>query len=97
MKEKTRQQSSSEEPIIGAKKSAMGPEPPARFSLLHLGHSMKLLLRQLLEQRLGILEVGGVEALGEPVVDFTEHRARLVAAALLREQPREARGRAQFP
>ena len=38
---------------------------------------------QLVEQRLGVLQVGGVEALGEPVVDFGEHRARFVALALL--------------
>src|SRR5271155_4828991 len=51
---------------------------------------------QLVEQRLGVLQVGGVEAFGEPVVDVGEHRARLVALALLREQPREARRSAQF-
>ena len=28
------------------------------------------LVAQLVEQRLGVLQVGGVEALGEPVVDF---------------------------
>src|SRR5262249_15774868 len=32
---------------------------------------------QLLEERLGVLQIGGVEALGEPVVDFGEHRAGL--------------------
>ena len=31
---------------------------------------------QLVEQRLGVFEVGGVEAFGEPVVDVGEHRAR---------------------
>jgi len=44
---------------------------------------------QLIEQCLRFLEVGGVEALGEPVVDVGEHRASLVALALLGEQPRE--------
>ena len=39
---------------------------------------------QFVEQGLGILQVGGVEALGEPFVDFREHRARLVTLALLR-------------
>jgi hypothetical protein len=41
---------------------------------------------QLIEERLGVLQVGGVEALGEPVIDVGEHRARLVAMTLLREQ-----------
>jgi hypothetical protein len=36
------------------------------------------LLVQLIEQRPGVLQVGGVEALGEPVVDLREHRARLI-------------------
>src|SRR5262245_25679089 len=30
-------------------------------------------IAQLLEQRLGLLQVGGVKALGEPVVDFGEN------------------------
>jgi hypothetical protein len=34
---------------------------------------------QLVQQRLGILEICSVEALGEPVVDIGVHRARLVA------------------
>ena len=32
---------------------------------------------QLPERRLGVPPIGGVEGLGEPVVDFGEHRARL--------------------
>ena len=57
-----------------------------RFSLLHLGQSIKLLLRQFLEQRLGVLQVGGVEALGEPVVDFGEHRASFLVSRIRRIQ-----------
>jgi hypothetical protein len=34
----------------------------------------------LIEQRVGVLQVGSVETLSEPVVDFGEHRARLLAA-----------------
>ena len=60
------------------------------------GYIGRRLASQFIEQRLGVLQVGGVEALGEPAVDFGEHRARLVAAALRREQPRETRRRAQF-
>ena len=33
---------------------------------------------QLLEQRLGLPEVRGLEALGEPVVSFREHRVGLI-------------------
>src|SRR5215469_16612650 len=47
-------------------------------------------------QRLGVLKVGGVEALCEPAVDLGEHPVRLVAFSLLREQPRETGRRAQF-
>jgi hypothetical protein len=32
---------------------------------------------QLHQQRLGVLQVGGVEAFGKPAVDLREHRARL--------------------
>ena len=39
----------------------------------------------------------GTEALGEPAVDFGEHRTCFVATALFCEQPREAHRRAQFP
>ena len=57
-----------------------------RFSAPHVGQFTSR--TQLVEQCLGVLEIGGVEALGEPTVDFGEHRARFVATALLREQPR---------
>ena len=35
---------------------------------------------QFFEQRLGVLQVGGVEAFAEPAVDRSEHGARFVAA-----------------
>ena len=44
---------------------------------------------QFIEQRLGVLQVGGVEALGKPLVDVGEYRARLGAAASAGEQARE--------
>jgi hypothetical protein len=46
---------------------------------------------------LGVLQIGGVEALGEPVVDVGEHRARPITAALLVEHAGEAYRCAQFP
>ena len=51
---------------------------------------------QLVEQRPGVFQVGGVEALGEPAVDLGERRARLVATALLRQQTGETRRRVQL-
>jgi len=44
---------------------------------------------QFVKQRLGILQVGGIEALGEPAVDFREYRARLVAISLLARDLRQ--------
>src|SRR5215469_6685040 len=55
-----------------------------------------VLTAQLVEQRLGVLEVGGVEAFGEPVVDFGEHHTRFVAAIGVAQEPRERCGCAQF-
>jgi len=51
---------------------------------------------QFLQQRLGLLEVSGVEAFGEPVVDFGEHRAGLVAAASIAQQAGKADASAEF-
>src|SRR5262249_61061718 len=52
---------------------------------------------QLVEQCPGLLQVGGVETLGEPVVDAAERRARFVAATGAAQQAREASGCAQLP
>src|SRR5216684_4504865 len=57
----------------------------------------RILRSPLIEQSLGILQIDGIETFGEPAVDFSEHRARLVATALLLKQPREACRRAQLP
>jgi len=51
----------------------------------------------LIEHRLRIFQVGGVEALGEPAVDRGEQIARFHPSALLAPQPAEARRRAQLP
>src|SRR5271156_3721560 len=67
---------------------------PSRFSPEPL--AQRILMSQLVEQRLGVFQVGGVEAFGEPVVDVGEHRARLISLALVCEQSREARRRAQL-
>src|SRR5438874_4460607 len=52
--------------------------------------------RQLGEKRLRLLQVGRVEALGEPAVDRGEQFLRLGPPALLAPQPREARRGAQL-
>jgi hypothetical protein len=54
-------------------------------------------LIELVEQRLGIFQVGGAEAFGEPSVDRREQAAGFAAAALVAAQPGKADGGAQFP
>src|SRR5271168_2675297 len=51
---------------------------------------------QFVEQRLGVFQVGGVEAFGERAVEGGEQVARLAPAALLAPHPREVRCGAQF-
>jgi hypothetical protein len=63
---------------------------------LSISLTMVRLRVEFLQQRLGVFQVGGVEALGEPVVGVGERRARLLAAAFLGEQSGEAHCRAQF-
>src|SRR5262245_42816111 len=59
--------------------------------------ALQLLVAQLVEQRRRILQIGGVEAFGEPVVDLGEHRACLIAAAGVAQQSGKADRRAQLP
>src|SRR5262245_17775746 len=51
---------------------------------------------QLVEQRLGVLQVARVEAFGEPAVDRGEEIARFGALALIAPEAREARRSAQL-
>ena len=51
----------------------------------------------MVEQRLGVFQVLGIEALGEPAVDFGKHRARFVAATGTSKQAGKVYGRAQLP
>ena len=53
-------------------------------------------LGKLVEERLGVLQILRVEALGEPVVDRGEERAGLVASPLIAEQAGQARGGPQL-
>ena len=72
---------------------------PVLLSVPHLLQRMfpgPRLAAQLVEQCLGLSQIGAVEALGEPAVNFGEHRPRFVAAAMLCEQPSEAVGRTEF-
>src|SRR5215472_14918576 len=59
---------------------------PSRFSAAYFAHFISV--AQLIEQRLGALQVGGVEVLDEPAVDRGEHRTPLVAPIGLPEQTR---------
>src|SRR6516162_5546903 len=53
--------------------------------------------RQLVEQRLRLLEIRRVETLGEPAIDRSEDVMGFAATALVATQPGEAHGGAQFP
>jgi hypothetical protein len=57
----------------------------------------RVLFDQFVEQCLGVFQIGGVEAFGEPAIDVGEHCAGFSAATLLLEQPGEAHRRAQLP
>src|SRR5262245_42305543 len=52
---------------------------------------------QLVEQRLRLLQIGGIEALGEPAVDRCEEVAGFGATALIAPKPGEAHDGAQLP
>src|SRR6516164_5449359 len=54
-------------------------------------------LGQFVEQRLGLFQVGGVEAFGEPAEDWGEQGDCLLPPALLSPQAGEAHSTAQFP
>ena len=53
--------------------------------------------RQLVEQRLGLLQIERVEAFGKLVLDWREKIAGLIPLALVAPEPRHPRRRAQFP
>src|ERR1700721_1057545 len=52
---------------------------------------------ELVEQRFRRLQIRGVEAFGEPAVDWREEIAAFGEAALVTPEPREALAGAQFP
>ena len=54
-------------------------------------------MRQLIKQRLPVLQIARVESLGEPTVDRREKLASLLPLALLAPQPRHAHCGAEFP
>ena len=74
---------------VGQINSSFAPHPSQNeasegLSLLHFAHSIEL-SAEILKQRLGVFQIGGIKTFGEPVVDVREHRAGLVATALFRE------------
>jgi hypothetical protein len=54
-------------------------------------------LPQLVQQRLRLFQIRGVEAFGEPAIDRREKCVRFLALPLAHEEPGEARRRPQFP
>src|SRR5208337_1282989 len=70
--------------------------PIFRFQNRSTGSEPGSLRTEFVQQRLGVLQVGGVEALGEPVVDLGEHRAGFVATIRVAQQSCEADRRAQL-
>jgi hypothetical protein len=68
-----------------------GARVAARSEQASLRAASKFLIK-FIEKLLGLLKVARIESLGEPVVDFSEHVMRLLAAAFRCEQPREAHG-----
>jgi len=71
-------------------------DAPDGLSLLHFAQSI-FLRAKFVEEGLGVDKVGGVEALGEPVVDVGEHRAGFVSTTLRREQACETHRSPQLP
>jgi len=72
--------------ILGFRRFSVGTISETSFlqpKFIALNSLCQYLVGELIEQGFGVLQVGGVEALGEPVIDFGEHRARFVATALL--------------
>jgi hypothetical protein len=57
---------------------------------------MTVLCPELIEQRLGFLEISGVKALGEPVIHRGEEVIGFLAFALLLPEASEAGGSAEF-
>ena len=53
--------------------------------------------RQPLQQRLRLLQIARIEALGEPAVDRSEKFASSLPFSLITPEPRHARGCAKFP
>src|SRR5262245_25137852 len=58
--------------------------------------ALAALSRQLLQERLGVLQVSGIKPFGEPVIDRGQQRAGLVPRALLLPKPTQAQRRPQL-
>src|SRR5262245_6680228 len=61
------------------------------------GVSTGVALRQRVQQCLGLLQVSGVKALGEPVIHWGEQVMGLLAFALLLPEASETASSAEFP
>ena len=74
----------------GKSPSRMGYGSLLSRKIWHSQKNVRYLRTELIEQSLGVLQIGGIEAFGEPVVDVGEHHARLIATALRGEQAAQA-------
>src|SRR5262249_35623770 len=61
------------------------------------GVSTGVALRQRVQQRLGLLEISGVKAFGEPPVDWGQEVMGFLTFALLLPQARQTHGGTQLP
>ena len=67
--------------------------PPRRAGVMSQSGEKQTPMSQVLQQRPGFLEVGGIEAFAEPAVDRCEQLPRFGVFALLLPQETEAHGR----
>ena len=65
--------------------------------MAYIHSSNKPLRRQLLQQRLRLLQIARVEPFSEPAVNRSKQFARLLHLALVAPEAREAHGGAEFP
>src|SRR6266511_2574260 len=75
----------------------VGGTPVRRCWAIDHNFCLRPLCPQVLQQRLGLLEVGGVKPLGEPTVDRCEQLPRFGTLALLLPQATQAHGSPQLP
>src|SRR5262249_40677110 len=91
--------------VIAVSMHVYAPPPPYESTSHSMGYehapsiggskgvSIGVVLRQRVQQRLRILQVGGVKALGEPVIDWCQQVIGFLAFPLLLPEPSQAASR----